>query len=342
MREARLCNPSSGFALEVQPIEYRRDPLTGMRCRINIRRTEREKQVAERAGATTRVLEASRKGCAFCPENLESMTPCFPNELIREKRLRVGSAVLFPNLYPFGEHHAIAVFSKEHGLALDEFSPRIIRDCMLACVEYLMRVQRKDQDLRYGSVNWNYMPPAGASIVHSHLQVLADRGPTHLQERLIRCSETYYRKYGGSYWHDLVETERRLQERLIHAGDSMTWLASYAPQGNNEVLGVFHEFSSILEMDERNLEELSIGISRVLKGYCRLEVESFNMSLVSGPLDSPLDYYSLNLRMNSRPRLEEYYTSDCGFMERIQLESIVESCPEEVAKRLEGYFTRTR
>ncbi len=121
----------------------------------------------------------------------------------------------------------------------------------------------------------------------------------------------------------------------------MTWLASYAPQGNNEVLAVFHELSSIAEIDERSLEELSTGVSRVLKAYRELGVESLNMSLVSGPLDSHLEYYSLNLRMNSRPKLEEYYTSDCGFMEKIQLESVVESWPEEVAKRLGAYFRRT-
>jgi hypothetical protein len=45
--------------------------------------------------------------------------------------------------------------------------------------------------------------------------------------------------------------------------------------------------------------------------------------------------------MGSRPRLEEYYTSDCGFMERIQLESVIESQPEDVARRLRGYFGKS-
>lgn len=341
LREAQLCSPLSGFALEAQPIEYRRDPLTGMRCRINVRRAERVRQAAERASSVGRVAEASKMDCAFCPENLERMTPCFADQLIQEKRLRFGSAVLFPNLYPFGEHHAIAVFSQEHCLALDEFSPKIIYDCMMGCVEYLMRVQSKNRDIRYGSIGWNYMPPAGGSFIHPHLQVVGDRSPTHLQGRLIRCSEAYYRKHGSNYWRDLVGTERKLEERLIRAGGCVTWLASYAPQGNNEVLAVFHELSSIAEIDERSLEELSTGVSRVLKGYRELGVESLNMSLVSGPLDSHLKYYSLNLRMNSRPKLEEYYTSDCGFMEKIQLESVVESWPEEFAKRLGAYFPRT-
>lgn len=122
-----------------------------------MRRTERTRQAARRSDSTTRVIEASRKGCVFCPENLESMTPRFPSQLIREGRIRAGSAVLFPNLYPFGEHHAIAVFSGEHDLSLDGFSAEIIHDCISACVEYLRHVQSIDQDVKYGSINWNYM-----------------------------------------------------------------------------------------------------------------------------------------------------------------------------------------
>jgi hypothetical protein len=45
-----------------------------------------------------------------------------------------------------------------------------------------------------------------------------------------------------------------------------------------------------------------------------------------------LDYYPLNLRMNSRPGLKRSCTNDCGFMEKIQLESVIESRPEEAAK----------
>lgn len=182
------------------------------------------------------------------------------------------------------------------------------------------------------------MPPAGGSIIHPHLQILADRSPTHLQETLIERSEAYFRRYRTNYWRDLLETEQRLEERLIHRGDSVTWLAAYAPQASNEVLAVFHEFSSITRIDEPSLNELSAGISRVLKGYSELGVESLNMSLLSGPLDGALDYYALNLRMNSRPSLEQYYTSDCGFMEKILLESVIESRPEQVARKLRSYF----
>ena len=336
--EAKLRSPRSHFAIDLQPIEYRRDPLTGMRSRINKRRAERMRQAAMRTDTVSRVAGARETDCAFCPENIERMTPRFPSQFIPEGRIRTGSAVLFPNLYPFSEYHSVSVFSGAHSLPLGSFSANIIRDCIRACVDYLMRVRDFSPDVRHGSINWNYMPPAGASIVHPHLQVLADRSPMHLQEILIQRSEEYFRKHGSNYWRDLVETEEKLEERLVHRGDDITWLASFAPRANDEVMAVFRDCSSITQIDERGLAELSSGISAVLKGYSKLGVESLNMSVISGPLDSGLESYALNLRMNSRPRLQRYYTNDCGFMERILLESIIESNPEEVASRLRDCF----
>jgi galactose-1-phosphate uridylyltransferase len=268
------------------------------------------------------------------------MTPRFPSQFIPEGRIRRNSAILFPNLYPFGEHHAIAVFSDEHNPSLNDFSIETIRDCLSVCVDYVGRIRAKNPDIVYGSINWNYMPPAGASIIHPHLQVLADRAPTHLQEMLIERSEAHFRRHRSSYWHDLIETEEELAVRLVYRGDCVTWLAPYAPQANNEVMAIFPKFSSVTQIDEPALTEVATGIRAVLKGYSEAGVESLNMSLVSGPLDTTLEYYSLNLRMSSRPRLEQYYTNDCGFMERIMAESVVESRPEDVAVRMGSYFRR--
>ncbi len=336
--EARLCSPLSGFKLELQPIEYRKDPLTAMLCRINLKRFERVKQAVESDNLSKTILEASKADCPFCSENLKRMTPCFPSQITQEERLRVGSSVLFPNLFPFGEYHSVAVFSDEHNPKLDCFPPEVINDCVKLSIDFMRRIHSRSQDLKYGSINWNYMPPAGSSIIHPHLQVVVDRNPTHFQDILVGCSEAYHRKYGGNFWRDLIETEAELKDRLIYRDDLIAWLASYAPQGNNEVLGVLPEISSIFEVNGRSLEALSTGISKILKGYNHLGVESFNMSIFSGPFDQSLNYYALNLRMSSRPRLKAYYTSDQGFMEKLHLESVVETKPEVVAGKLRNYF----
>jgi hypothetical protein len=57
-----------------------------------------------------------------------------------------------------------------------------------------------------------------------------------------------------------------------------------------------------------------------LRSCLELRVESLNMGLLPGPLGSILDYYALNLRMDCRPSLKQYYASNCGFVERMYLE----------------------
>ncbi|MEM2227102.1 MAG: hypothetical protein QW371_06215 [Candidatus Bathyarchaeia archaeon] len=338
LHEVELCDPASGFAPEVQLVEHRRDPLTGALCRINIKRAGRVKEGARWGADTLAPPRVSEADCIFCTRNIEAMTPRFPDRFIKGGRFRVGSAILFPNLYPFSKYHGIAVMHEAHNPPLNKIDPGSLRDCIKACIEFLKVVRGRDPEAIYGSINWNHMPPAGASIIHPHLQTIADPVPTRLQSELLRCSESYFRRHGSNYWIDLIEAEAELGERVIHKGRSIVWLTSYAPMGNNEVLAISPGTSSIFELDGTRLEELSAGLSKILKGYWDLGIRSFNMSILPGPLDREVEYYSLNLRVVSRPSPEAHYTSDCGFMERIHLESVVESKPEAVAERLRGAF----
>ncbi|MEM3736927.1 MAG: hypothetical protein QXJ75_02380 [Candidatus Bathyarchaeia archaeon] len=338
---ARLLSPLSNFSLETQLVEYRSDPLTGRRCRINLKRTERVKQTVEvekHDRELTEVIMKTREGCFFCPENLESKTPKFPPDLIQEGKLRVGSACLFPNLYPFGEHHAVGVFSGVHYLRLDQFQPKLISDCFKVCLEYLMRIHVKQPDVRYGLISWNQMHPAGASIIHPHLQVLADRWPTSQVEELLVKSEAYYEKYKSNYWSDLVSVEKENATRLVGETGAVTWLASYAPQGNTEVLGVFSGVSNLSGLKDSHLADLCLGLSKILKGYHDKGVRSFNMTVYSGPIGEDLEYYSLNLKLMSRPSPSPFYTCDTGFMERLHYEPVIERRPEETAEELKKYF----
>jgi len=337
--EARLRSPLLGFRTDIQPIEYRRDPLTGRWSRINVKRARRVKQADGGVKLPSELISDSRKGCFFCPENLEEKTPLFPPDVIPEGRLRIGASRLFPNLFPFGEYHAVATFSESHFLGLDEFPLPLIRDCLNNCLEFIRRVHAKSPEVRYCSINWNHLPPAAASIIHPHLQILVDRKPTFYLEELIRASEEYFKKNGSSYWVDLVATERERDERMIAETGPIAWLASFAAQGNSEVLGIFTCISSVSMMDETHVEALAHGLSSILRGYRDLGVGSFNMTVLSGPLDRGLDHYSLSLKVISRPQLRAHYSSDCGFMERLHDEPVVETMPEELAAKLRGYFT---
>ncbi len=337
VQEARLLSPLQGFKQVTQPIEVRRDPLTGGRCRINLERTKRPKQAAE-ATEIEKIVEASRSKCFFCPENLEKMTPMFPEDF-PEKRIKVGTACLFPNLFPFGGFHAIGVFSEAHHLHLNQFSPKLLRDCFEGCLKYFEQVHERHPEIKYWHINWNHMPPAGASIIHPHVQLTADPEPTSQLQELIGRSKSYFDRERSNYWSDLVDTEKKEGKRFIGKTGPVTWLTSFAPGGNNEVIAVFAGASAIISLKKRGFGDFCDGLSQILKGYHALGVQSFNMTTFSGPCDEDLsEYYSLNAKLVSRPSPKHLYTSDDGFMEKLQHETVVETMPENVAEKLRKYF----
>lgn len=337
VQRARILSPLQGFKLVTQPIEVRRDPLTGGRCRINFERTKRVKHVAE-VTEVEKIVEASRARCFLCPENLEKMTPMFPDDF-PERRIKVGAACLFPNLFPFEGFHAVGIFSGDHYLDLNQFSPKLLEDCFKGCLKYFEQVHGRHPEIKYWHISWNHMPPAGASIVHPHVQVTADPGPTSRLRELIESSKSYFDREGSNYWSDLVEAERKGGDRFIGKTGSVNWLTSFAPEGNNEVAAVFAGTSAIIRLKEHGLGDFCDGLSRTLKGYHALGVQSFNMTTFSGPCNEDLsEYYFLNAKLVSRPSPGHLYTGDDGFMEKLHHETVVETIPEALAEKIRKHF----
>ncbi len=329
-----LLSPLLGFQLDTQLVEYRFDPLTGLPCRINVRRAERVRQSQETEVSLRELVDRTKRNCFFCPENIERSTPLFTQNIAPEGRIRVGQSCVFPNLFPFAEHHVVATITREHYLDLDEFSEEMLQNNIEASQAWLLSVHSQDPEARYPMYNWNHMPPSAASIVHPHVQVLLDRRPTPYLKRLLEKSEEYYLKTGKNYWKDLVIEEKRLGERYIGENNSLSVIASYAPQGNRELQLIFKEASSLSDLDAKMRRDFAASIVRLLSGYKKMGVTSFNLSTFSGPVGEKPPHYSLNAKIISRPPTTPFYTNDSGFMERFHYESIIETLPEELAETM--------
>lgn len=339
--EVKFLNPNLNFTLDTQPVEFRREPLTGKwTCRLNLKRALRVKQVVKESSKESffEIIEKSRSGCFFCPENIEKSTTMFLSSIAPEGRFKVGDAYVFPNLYPFSENHAVCVISREHFLGLNQFKPEILYNAFKASIKYISTIYKYNRKNVYPILSWNHLPPSAASIIHPHFQLLVESKPTVQVKELLSKGKSYWKKHGENFWVNLVKTEKNLGERFIGETGNISWLTSFAPQGNNEVLAVFTSASNILEVDDDELIHFSNGICKILKGYHEIGVESFNMTTFSGPLNQKLDYYRLNAKIISRPNFSPYYACDCGFMERFHGEVVVETKPEEVAKRLKEIF----
>ena len=260
-------------------------------------------------------------------------------EIHQEGRIRLGESLLFPNLNPFGEYHAVGILSKEHFLNLDEFSPQMIKDNLLAAQRYILSVHARNNEARYPVYMWNYMPPSGGSIIHPHVQILVESEPTLQVSRLVEQSLQYHARSGSNYWGDLIEEEKKVGERFIAGDDLVSVIASFAPRGFNEVCFIFNGISSLAEVDEERLESFSICLSKSLRAFREMGVGSFNLVTFSGPVggDEPY-FYWMSARLISRPYPKGIYTSDTGAMERLQDVWVIDTLPEELAGRMRPFL----
>lgn len=289
--------------------EYRRDLLTGLQCRIAPDRANRSIDPRK-----PHCVSESDVPCVFCPERVFSETPVFSDGT----RITVGESVTFPNLYPFARSHVVTVITAAHDPAL--ITPSQIEDALHGQIAAL------SGDGGYASCNWNALPSAGASMLHPHMQGIADPVPTFHAGIAIERSEEFCSRTGRMYRDCLVEREIGGPRHLF--GDELPFFAHAVPLGEKEV----RAYLPVRGVDE--LEPwcglLAEGIGRVLSLYRRAGHYAFNMALVCDASDRPdggfRAFCSLIARINPGPAA----MSDSAFMERMHLEPIVLTLPEKI------------
>jgi UDPglucose--hexose-1-phosphate uridylyltransferase len=323
--EARILDPRSSFSEAVSEIEVRIDPLTGARSRINISRTARPKQ------SLAKVEAGSTSKCLFCPESIETVTPKFPSSFLPQGRYKFGGATLFPNLFPLAGHHGICVFTPEHKLELGRFNAEEVLDGLRCSLMYVSRSAELGFPQHF--MGWNHLPPAGASILHPHFQIVCSREPLAGQRVLQEASKGYFRREGKDFWSQLTQAERS-SPRFIGETNGFTWLAPWAPFGAFEVLGVSRR-ASVMEMGLEELHGMAEGIVKVLRGYACLGVASVNMGVFSLPAGEGGDLFRANVRIMSRPGTG---MSDRALLELYGGEIGLSTLPEDYASVLKEQF----
>ncbi|MBN1432238.1 MAG: galactose-1-phosphate uridylyltransferase [Methanomicrobiaceae archaeon] len=297
--------------LHGQNTEFRKDKLTGLRCRINPSREERNLnhfiQPVTFTGSET---------CPFCPDNIEKMTPCFDNG----KRIKTGESVTFPNSFPFGENHIVTVMTRKHYPG--EITENQITDSLRGQYDGLY----KKED--YNSINWNYLTSAGASMIHPHLQGFSGRVPTYLNSLYIEKSREYFQKKGKNYWQQLSESEKESERYLF--GDEIVWCANPVPIGEKEIRGYlpicsFEEFREFIP-------EASAGIKKVIGIYQKAGNHAFNMSIRFGKSGHE-SYFRAHISMIARIDPNPMSFTDSAFMERLHFEPVIMTVPEMIRER---------
>src|SRR5580704_8676825 len=230
--EASVPDLAAGGAWTRVRLRWRRDPLTGASARIL---TGVKLQPESRPDLTE--LTAKPAFCPFDSEYLETATVPFPAELTAEGRIRVGRAVVVPNIMAYATHSAVGIYDPgRHFIDLDEMSPALVGDALTAMVRHAQAVRRVDPTALWSSINANYLPPSGSSLIHPHLQSAHDDCGVTGQRLMVERSRDWPDRH-RPYWTALVDQEAG-GPRWVGQTGRVAWLTPFAPVGFHEVWGV--------------------------------------------------------------------------------------------------------
>jgi galactose-1-phosphate uridylyltransferase len=332
IRSSSLLDPFTRFQEKERTVQLREDPLTGAVSRVFTYR-RRPPQTSQGAAGPDDPVPS----CAFCPENIETMTPMFPRGLCPEGRIKKGEAVVFPNLFPYDTHNAVVAITHQHEVGIGEWSAGRLADAFEASREYIDRVVQAEGGRWFYSINWNYTPIAGASQVHPHLQVIMSRKPTTEQGRLLEGSRDYFESNSSNYWEDLVEAEKRADLRYVGRRGDISWLLNFAPKGFiPDVTAVMHGNSDFTRCCSGEPGELAEGLVKLLKFYGERRISGANMSLYS---QSPgVEHFRTHARLVPRLRIPPLNISDVNYFKLMHDEAISLLTPEELCGELKPCF----
>ncbi len=337
---AKVPDLAAGGAWTQVRLRWRRDPLTGASARIL---TGVKLQPPTRPDLTELVAKP-----AFCPfdrEHLETATVPFPAELTAEGRIRLGQAVVVPNIMAYATHSAVGIYDPgRHFLDLDDLTPSLVGDALTVMVRHAQLVRRLDPTAVWSSISANYLPPSGASLVHPHLQSAHDAcgltGQRLLAEKAGEWHDrhgSYSASYSASYWAALVEAEAGGPRWAGHIG-RVAWLTPFAPTGFHEVWGVVSGAADVTELTEEDSQALGQGLSQVLAAYRAWNLTSFNFALIGGGPQAREHGHQVVLKVVSRSNPEPFYRSDATYFERLYGEALIDLSPEEIADGVRASF----
>ncbi len=329
-------NPIVNNKPDTQEVEIRRDPLTGFQSVFNPRLKDKVKVIfgPTDIALIDRLARESEPKCFLCGDKWKETTPTYVEGLIPEGRIKMGEAVLFPNLFPVAQVHAVIRVGSEHYLPLNNFKASCILEAFQASLEFTRALARVGAGAHFLTINGNYLGPAGASIAHPHFQILGGDLPFTYLEQLLELSRRYSLENKSCYWVDLIEKEKEIGARYIGEKGPVSWITSFSPQGTNEVLGILTGKRNFLEMEEEDLKGLADGLSRVLKGYDTMGHSTFNFTIYSGPLNMEEDAFRCFIRIISRQNVYENYRTDDYYLQKLLRNEVIITPPEELASMI--------
>ncbi len=294
----------------------RKDPIAG---RWVIIATERAKRPREYQVDTQHV----RNGfCPFCAGN-EDSTPepvaVYPSQAGPEWSVRVvpnkfpalsttgevtpHSEGLYEGLQGIGAHEVI-IEASEHVVGLAELPTEQIATVLRAWKERIDAL-RQDDRLECAVVFKNHGAAAGASLEHTHSQLIAlPIIPKRLSEELVG-SKRYHLAHEACVYCDIIAQELDQQTRVVCSNDKVIALTPFASRFPFELWILPREHEPWYENAEDELfSSFASVLKRVLQKLNRaLDCPPYNLMLHSAPFPNGEDVSHYHWHFELIPKL---------------------------------------
>ncbi len=325
--------------------ELRKDPIVGRWVIIS---TDRAKRPADF------VREPVQKKSGFCPfcAGNENKTPSevlayrpngagrdgsgwtvrvVPNKfpaLGIEGSLSRQAEGMFDKMNGVGAHEVI-VESPEHDVSLAELPEKRIEDVLWAFRDRILDL-KKDKRFKYILIFKNHGTAAGATLEHSHGQLIAlPIVPKHVLEEMEGAKQ-YYMYKERCVFCDIIRQETEDGTRVVGENENFLTLAPYAPRFPFEtwILPKRHE-SAFENSSSQVYEALAKSLKNLLTRADQvLDSPAYNLVIHTAPVQEPaLDHYHWHIEFMPRLTKTAGFEWGTGFYQN-------PTPPEEAAKYL--------
>ena len=296
--------------------ELRKDPITG---RWVIIATERAKRPTDFVREKVEIRGAGF--CPFCAGN-EAKTP--PEILAYRKdggaRNTPGwSLRVVPNKFPAlgiegtmnrqGEGlydkmngigaHEVIIETPEHQHTMATMPVRGVEDVLWAYRDRILDL-KKDRRFKYALIFKNHGDAAGASLEHTHSQLIALPVVPKLVREELTSAKEYYGYKERCIFCDIIRQEMEDGVRVIAENESFITIAPYAPRFPFEMCIVPKVHQSAFEESQKHeFGHLAAMLKDMLSRLDRvLDFPAYNHIIHTSPIpDASNDYYHWHLEI---------------------------------------------
>ncbi len=195
--------------------------------------------------------------------------------------------------------HEVIIETPRHDLQLSDLPARDIEDILWAYRDRLLDL-KNDSRLRYGVIFKNHGAQAGATIGHSHSQLIALPIIPKLVAEEMAGAQRYYDFRDRCVYCDIVEQETRDGSRVIHETEHVVALAPFASRSPFEVMILPREHHcSFVDSPAAVFRETAAVMRLVLRKLKKaLDDPPYNYMLHTSPFgESALNHYHWHIEI---------------------------------------------